>query len=97
MHRHQALPALDPDVLMGWLGQLRPDHELILRLRFESKLDLEEIGSALNMRMDAVRVLQLRALQELREVLEQSRDRGEACGAYSRNRTRIHGRLSVRL
>lgn len=54
------------------LGQLKPDYQQILTLRFVSDLSHSEAAQVLDRSEGAVRVLQHRALKALREVLERT-------------------------
>jgi RNA polymerase sigma-70 factor (ECF subfamily) len=51
------------------LSQLSPDYQQVLTLRFISGLSHAETGRVLNRSEEAVRVLQYRALNALRQVL----------------------------
>ncbi len=54
------------------LNQLRPDYQSVLTLRFISELSPEETAIVMNRSVGAIRVLQHRALNALREELEKT-------------------------
>lgn len=54
------------------LGQLRPDYQSVLTLRFFGELSPEETAQVMNRSVGAVRVLQHRALMALRQQLDKT-------------------------
>ncbi len=61
---------IDAEALIGAVRQLTPVQQRLIRLRFIQKLDTDEIGRALNQPQDAILVMQYRALQSLRRILD---------------------------
>ncbi len=57
------------EMLRNAIGRLKPDYQEVLALRFLSGLDYPETAQALGRNVNAVRVLQFRALAALRTVL----------------------------
>jgi RNA polymerase sigma-70 factor (ECF subfamily) len=66
----------DIDELSGAIRELTPDQQEVIRLRFVCGLETDEIGHVMHKREGAIRALQMRALQRLRQVLA-SIERGE--------------------
>jgi len=63
--------ALDADLLAQALGQLTPDQQQVIVMKFLEGLDNEQIAQTMDKREGAIRALQMRALMSLRRVLEQ--------------------------
>ena len=68
----ETLIASDVDTLKQALQQLPKQYQEILELRFVSDLTLEECGKILKKRAVNIRVLQYRALQHLKKVLNKN-------------------------
>ena len=65
----QLARTVDADVLMWGIRQLTQDQQQVILLRFADDLDTPQIASILHKHESAVRVLQMRAIQRLRQVL----------------------------
>lgn len=65
----EALDSLDRQDLYKALGQLRPEHQEVLYLRFLQGLSSIETAQAMNKSEGAIRVLQFRALKHLLKTL----------------------------
>lgn len=63
--------AVDGDVLRRAMGKLPPDQQRVLHMRFVDGMEYPEVAAALGKSQGAVRVIQLRALQRLRRILEE--------------------------
>jgi RNA polymerase sigma-70 factor (ECF subfamily) len=70
--------ALDADLLARALGQLTPDQQQVIVLKFLEGLDNEQIAHSMEKREGAIRALQMRALMSLRRVLEHQGEYGQA-------------------
>lgn len=68
--RPQAEQALLQDLLKECLGELKDSYQEVLTLKFLADLSNEEVASIMKTKPDNVRVLQFRALQALRKVIE---------------------------
>ena len=68
--------ALDADLLARALGELTPDQQQVIVLKFLEGLDNEQIAKSMDKREGAIRALQMRALMSLRRVLEHQGERG---------------------
>jgi RNA polymerase sigma-70 factor (ECF subfamily) len=66
--RHDTLP-LDAELLTA-LGSLTPDQREVVVLRFVADMPLEDVARIVGKRQGAVKMLQARALVELRRALE---------------------------
>jgi RNA polymerase sigma-70 factor, ECF subfamily len=66
---------MDQDLLRDAIGQLAPDQQQVILLRFGRGLDTAEIASVIGHDAGDVRVLQMRALQRLRQLLAQDSGR----------------------
>jgi RNA polymerase sigma-70 factor (ECF subfamily) len=69
---------LDADLLAQALGQLTPDQQQVIVMKFIEGMDNEQIALTMDKREGAIRALQMRALMSLRRVLEQQGERGLA-------------------
>lgn len=58
------------------VGQLRPEHQLVVTLRFLENLSHRDIAESLGKSEGAVRVIQHRALRELRRIMEREETGG---------------------
>jgi RNA polymerase sigma-70 factor (ECF subfamily) len=65
----QLVRTIDADLLVQCMRQLTPDQRQVILLRFAEGLDTSEIARMLDKHQGAVRALQMRALQRLRQVL----------------------------
>ncbi len=63
---------LEHQVILGKLSSLRSDYQTVLTLRFISELSPEETAQVMNRSVGAIRVLQHRALNALRERMEKT-------------------------
>lgn len=70
--------ALDADLLARALGELTPDQQQVIVMKFLEGLDNEQIAQNLAKREGAIRALQMRALMSLRRVLEHQGEFGQA-------------------
>jgi RNA polymerase sigma-70 factor, ECF subfamily len=70
--------ALDADLLGRALGELTPDQQQVIVMKFLEGLDNEQIAENLHKREGAIRALQMRALMSLRRVLEHQGEHGQA-------------------
>jgi RNA polymerase sigma-70 factor, ECF subfamily len=70
--------ALDADLLARALGELTPDQQQVIIMKFLEGLDNEQIAQNLDKREGAIRALQMRALMSLRRVLEHQGEFGQA-------------------
>jgi RNA polymerase sigma-70 factor (ECF subfamily) len=70
--------ALDADLLGRALGELTPDQQQVIVMKFLEGLDNEQIAENMNKREGAIRALQMRALMSLRRVLEHQGEHGQA-------------------
>jgi RNA polymerase sigma-70 factor (ECF subfamily) len=70
--------ALDADLLARALGELTPDQQQVIRMKFLEGLDNEQIAQSMDKREGAIRALQMRALMSLRRVLEHQGEHGQA-------------------
>jgi RNA polymerase sigma-70 factor, ECF subfamily len=61
---------LDADLLARALGQLTPEQQQVIVMKFIEGLDNEHIAASMGKREGAIRALQMRALMSLRRVLE---------------------------
>jgi RNA polymerase sigma-70 factor (ECF subfamily) len=68
--------ALDADLLARALGELTPDQQQVIVLKFLEGMDNEQIAQSMEKREGAIRALQMRALMSLRRVLEHQGERG---------------------
>jgi RNA polymerase sigma-70 factor (ECF subfamily) len=68
--------ALDAELLAHALGQLTPDQQQVIVMKFLEGLDNDQIALSMDKREGAVRALQMRALMSLRRVLEKQGERG---------------------
>jgi RNA polymerase sigma-70 factor (ECF subfamily) len=59
------------------IARLKPDQQLVLSMRFLENLDYRDIGTALGKSEGNVRVIQHRALQELRKLMESEDGRAQ--------------------
>jgi len=69
--------ALDADLLARALGQLTPDQQQVIVMKFLDGLDNEQIAQTMDKREGAIRALQMRALMSLRRVLEHQGEHGQ--------------------
>ena len=69
--------ALDADLLTRALGELTPDQQQVIVMKFLEGLDNEQIAQSMNKREGAIRALQMRALMSLRRVLEHQGEHGQ--------------------
>src|SRR5579859_1213273 len=69
---------LDADLLVRALGELTPDQQQVIVMKFLEGLDNEQIALSMDKREGAIRALQMRALMSLRRVLEQLGEYGQA-------------------
>jgi RNA polymerase sigma-70 factor (ECF subfamily) len=65
----QLARTVDADLLTRGIRQLTPDQQQVILLRFAQGLDTAQIANVLDKHEGAVRALQMRALQRLRQVL----------------------------
>jgi RNA polymerase sigma-70 factor (ECF subfamily) len=70
--------ALDADLLARALGELTPDQQQVIVMKFLEGLDNEQIAQSMDKREGAIRALQMRALMSLRRVLEHQGEFGQA-------------------
>jgi RNA polymerase sigma-70 factor, ECF subfamily len=70
--------ALDAEVLARALGELTPDQQQVIVMKFLQGLDNEQIAQTLDKREGAIRALQMRGLMSLRRVLEHQGEYGQA-------------------
>jgi RNA polymerase sigma-70 factor (ECF subfamily) len=70
--------ALDADLLARALGELTPDQQQVIVMKFLEGLDNEQIAQSMDKREGAIRALQMRALMSLRRVLEHQGEHGQA-------------------
>ena len=70
--------ALDADLLARALGELTPDQQQVIVMKFLEGLDNEQIALSMDKREGAIRALQMRALMSLRRVLEHQGEHGQA-------------------
>ena len=70
--------ALDADLLAHALGELTPDQQQVIVMKFLEGLDNEQIAQSMAKREGAIRALQMRALMSLRRVLEHQGEFGQA-------------------
>ena len=68
--------ALDADQLARALGELTPDQQQVIVMKFIEGLDNEQIAQSMDKREGAIRALQMRALMSLRRVLEAQGEKG---------------------
>ena len=57
--------------LLRYLEQLRPDYRMVLVLRFLNELSTKETAQVMSRSVGAIRVLQFRALSDLRELISE--------------------------
>jgi RNA polymerase sigma-70 factor, ECF subfamily len=69
---------LDADLLARALGQLTPEQQQVIVMKFIEGMDNEHIAASMDKREGAIRALQMRALMSLRRVLELQGERGLA-------------------
>ena len=69
---------LDADLLARALGQLTPEQQQVIVMKFIEGLDNEQIAASMDKREGAIRALQMRALMSLRRVLEHQGELGRA-------------------
>ncbi|HEY0581382.1 MAG TPA: sigma-70 family RNA polymerase sigma factor [Chloroflexota bacterium] len=67
---------LDADLLAGALGQLTPDQQQVIVMKFIEGMDNDQIAHSMDKREGAIRALQMRALMSLRRVLEHQGETG---------------------
>lgn len=67
--------AVEQDLFLLALAQLAPAQQTVIKLKFLEGLENDEIAKLLNKSEGAIRVIQHRAIQELKNILEKSRDR----------------------
>ena len=65
----QLARTLDADLLMRGIRQLTPDQQEVILLRFAEGLDTAQVAAVLEKHQGAIRALQMRAIQRLRQVL----------------------------
>jgi RNA polymerase sigma-70 factor (ECF subfamily) len=65
----QALAALDREHVLAVIGRLPPDQGDVILLRLVAELDVAQVAGILGKRAGAVRMLQLRGLRTLAELL----------------------------
>ncbi len=70
--------ALDADLLARAMGELTPDQQQVIVMKFLEGLDNEQIAQSMDKREGAIRALQMRALMSLRRVLEHQGEHGQA-------------------
>src|SRR5205085_8465669 len=70
--------ALDADLLARALGELTPDQQQVIVLKFLEGLDNDQIARCMDKREGAIRALQMRGLMSLRRVLEHQGEFGQA-------------------
>jgi len=70
--------ALDADLLARALGQLTPEQQQVIVMKFLEGLDNEQIAETMDKREGAIRALLMRALMSLRRVLEHQGEFGQA-------------------
>ncbi|MDQ7026202.1 MAG: sigma-70 family RNA polymerase sigma factor [Anaerolineae bacterium] len=63
---------LTRDALRALIQQLSPDQQEILLLRFDQQLSLQETADIMNKNVNTVKTLQLRAVQRLRKLIQQT-------------------------
>ena len=68
---HNAEVQFDQDRIRSAMTQLRPEHQQVIALRFLENLAHRDIALSLGKSEGAVRVIQHRALAQLRRILEQ--------------------------
>ena len=68
---------VDQDVLRDAISRLRSDQQQVIMLRFGGGLDTADMAALIGEDENAVRVLQMRALRRLRQLLAQHFDRTE--------------------
>lgn len=64
--------SLNRDMLRALIGQLSPDQQEILLLRFDQQLSLQETADIMSKNINTVKTLQLRAVKRLRKLILQS-------------------------
>ena len=69
---------LDADLLTRALGQLTPDQQQVIVMKFIEGMDNDQIAASMDKREGAIRALQMRALMSLRRVLELQGEVGRA-------------------
>jgi len=69
---------LDADLLTHALGQLTPDQQQVIVMKFIEGMDNDQIAASMDKREGAIRALQMRALMSLRRVLELQGEVGRA-------------------
>jgi RNA polymerase sigma-70 factor, ECF subfamily len=67
---------LDADLLARALGQLTPEQQQVIVMKFIEGMDNEQIAASMEKREGAIRALQMRALMSLRRVLELQGEHG---------------------
>ncbi len=73
-HRDKGMDAmLDQDVVRRMLSRLAGEQQQVLMMRFVEGFEYSDVAAALGKSEGAVRVIQLRALRRLRELLEQGK------------------------
>ena len=65
----QLARTIDADLLMRGIRQLTPEQQEVILLRFAEGLETAQIAKVLDKQEGAVRALQMRAMQRLRQVL----------------------------
>jgi RNA polymerase sigma-70 factor (ECF subfamily) len=70
--------ALDADLLARALGELTPEQQQVIVMKFLEGLDNEQIAQSMDKREGAIRALQMRGLMSLRRVLEHQGEHGQA-------------------
>lgn len=88
----------DPEALLGdvydrqrlyhALRMLNPDHQEVLLLRFGEHLSLRETADVLGKNISAIKSIQFRALQTLRQIMSQPQEGGELWQTKTRPSTR---------
>lgn len=69
---------LDADLLARAMGQLTPEQQQVIVMKFIEGMDNEQIAASMDKREGAIRALQMRALMSLRRVLELQGELGRA-------------------
>jgi RNA polymerase sigma-70 factor (ECF subfamily) len=69
---------LDADLLARALGELTPEQQQVIVMKFLDGLDNAQIAQSMEKREGAIRALQMRGLMSLRRVLEHQGEYGQA-------------------
>lgn len=72
----QVMQQADRQTLRDALAKLSPDQQEVLLLRFDQQLSLQETADVMDRNINTIKTLQLRALQKLRQQLQQAQLRG---------------------